>query len=124
MEYRHFWWEQHLLLTLLSIGEKQTKRQWLMDLEKQFPDQMETFNNKLSNHLYSDGYFCGVFSEIKSFLLVRMLSDTGILRESVFQPKIPESEIDAVHRWRYTDSHPLDKSIINLEFLSNSSVTV
>lgn len=119
IEYHHFFWEQHVLLSLASVGERDEKRNWLSDITAKFPNEMTRFTQKLQEekYIYRDGYLADVFNEIKSFILVRMLSDIGIIRESIYQPNLPESETDAETRFKYVRAHPLDTYYVNLEFL-------
>lgn len=116
LESHHFFWEQHVLLTLSADGRQDVKRAWLDGLRSRFPAEMDKFEKELLgvDRYFLDSYFPNLLSGIQKYLLFKLLVNPSLPLESAIQPSLIDTGLTFDGLWKLAESHPLGSTLIEL----------
>jgi len=78
---------------------------------------MEPFNVVHSTSLYQTTFFLSKFGQLKSYLVLNLLSQWEMPRDLLHDRLAVGHGGDAVSHWKYILSNPLDTGLFDLSFL-------
>lgn len=122
IEVHHFFWEEHVLLSLSARGETAEKKVWLDKLRSRFPEEIKLFDDHCGDPktFFRDSYFPDVFNEMKTYLICKMLANPTLPTDPATQQRLVDHNAEFESIWRRADSHPLGSALFNVkEFYEN-----